>query len=313
VWGALLSLACTAAVHGARADARPCVSVSSPEEPLSPGLLASFDELVARAQLRRVDPRDVPASCARNVRLRLVSSPYAVAIHAESVPPDGREVERRVPRDGDPVVFEETLAHALYGALSPWLTDDAARSAIALRLLLALGASYFGAPGFDAQAWLGAAVVAEGRFSPELALRGGFAGAPSEEGRRAITHRAGKLRLLAGMAALERPRLRVRGALGLGVDLVAARARNVGPAAELTRSLEPVWALAGLCGVDVPLSPALSLGLEVGVDLMLRRLRYVVDDGGVEHTWLTTRRAQPFAQLTLHAEPFARLRSRGRP
>jgi hypothetical protein len=313
VWGALLSLASAAPAVPARADGRPCVSVSSPEESLSAGLLASFDELVARAALRRVDPRDVPTSCARTVRLRLVSSPYAVAIHAESVPPDGREVERRVPRDDDSVVFEETLAYALYGALSPWLADDGARSRVALRLLVALGASYFGAQGFDAHGWLGAAVVAQRRFSPELALRGGFGGAPAEEGPRAISHRAGKLRLLAGMAALERPHLRVRAALGLGVDFVAARPRDVGPSAELMRSVEPVWAFAGLCGVDVPLTPAITLGVEVGLDLMLRRLRYVVDDGGVEHAWLTTRRAQPFAQLTLHAEPFARLRTRGRP
>jgi len=294
------ALACAPA--RAEADARPCVSLSSPGGELRPELLASLDELLSRKSVRRVDAVDVPRSCVVHVRLRLVSAPYAVTIHAESVPPDGREVERRVEREPEPLVFEETLAHALYGSLSPWLERVAAPSprALGLRAEGVLGASWLTTAVPDANLLGGLALVSARAHAPELGLRAG-ASLPHDTGRAdaATRHAAVKLRLAAGGLLLARARLSLRGLGTLGLDVLSVRAQHADDFSAVRPSTRALWSAGALLGVQVGLGERTSLGVELGLTLAIQRFRYVREGDIGERVFMSTPRALPFLQLVL--------------
>jgi hypothetical protein len=307
--GALLSSALC--LGRAYADDVTCVFITGAPAEQTPELLASFDELLLRKGAARRNPAD-ESGCAQRISLRLDGSTEHVRVFAQSMPPDGREAQRSVTRDASGPVFRETLAHAMYGAVSPWVDAQAsfdaqgaasAANELALQAIIGAGGAWLGEARPEARAYGGLGATLSGAFAPMLSLRAGgslshsFDAEPVRLKRHTLHGRA-----LLGLRVIARGRLRLSAHIAMGVDAFALRTTRAASgyrARETGSRLLPSTGL--MLRAEVATAAHLFLALEAGCDVALRRLRFVLRDGD-ERVLSETPRLLPFVQLTASFE-----------
>jgi hypothetical protein len=315
--GALLSSALS--LGHAHAEDVTCVFVSGSSADQTPELLASFDELLQRKGAARRNPTD-DAGCAQRIALRLEGSADHVRVFAASAPPDGREAQRSVTRDPSGPVFRETLAHAMYGAVSPWVDVQASfdavgalreEAALGLQVLAGVAGAWLGDALPDARAFGGLGVTLPSAFAPPFSLRAGGSLPRSVEIEPLSAKRHTLYgRALVGLKVVERGTVRLYAQLATGVDVFALRTTRAVAGYRPHDAGQRALPSTGIAlRAEFAASAHVAIALEAGCDVALRRLRFVLRDGD-ERVLSETPRFLPFLQLTAS---FERLVQRQRP